>query len=105
MRTPLKKDILGWLFVALVLALTGCVPTTPRLDSEFGMAVSMARMQQTANPNPSHNDPVKGIDGQAGDAAFDSYRESFMNPQPALSGGVLNVGTGRAGSGGGMGSR
>jgi hypothetical protein len=84
--------------------LTACVPATPRLDAQFGAAVNMARIQQIANPAASKNtDPVKGIDAQAGDAAVDNYRESFVNPRPALSGGVVNVGSGRAGSGGGGG--
>ena len=103
MKTTLVKDTWGWLsaipLVTLAAALTACVPTAPRLDSQLGMAVSMARARQTANPNASQNDPVKGIDGQAGDAAFDNYRESFMKPQPSLWGGVINIGTGRAGSG------
>lgn len=108
------KVISAWLTAAsaVILAviaavtLTACVPTTPRLDAEFGNAVNMARIQQIANPAASHNiDPVKGIDAQAGDAAVDNYRESFVNPRPALSGGVVNVGSGRAGSGGGMGGR
>lgn len=90
---------------ALATALTACVPTAPRLDSQLGMAVSIARARQTATPDASQNDPVKGVDGQAGDAAFDNYRESFMKPQPALWGGVINVGAGRAGSAGITGGR
>jgi hypothetical protein len=94
------------LAVTVALSLTACVPPTPRLDADFGNAVNMARIQQIANPAASQNiDPVKGIDAQAGDAAVDNYRESFVNPRPALSGGVVNVGSGRAGSGGGMGGR
>lgn len=90
--------------VTVAVTLTACVPTTPRLDAQFGAAVNMARSQQTANPDASRDtDPVQGIDGQAGDAALDNYRESFVNPRPALSGGVVNVGAGRAGSGGGGG--
>ena len=92
------------LAAAAAVTLTACVPTTPRLDAQFGTAVNMARVQQIANPAASQNtDPVKGIDAQAGDAAVDNYRESFVNPRPALSGGVINVGSGRAGSGGGGG--
>ncbi len=107
MKTASKKDIPGWLPAALAVALTACVPTAPRLDAAMGMAVNTARAQQTANPDASRNDPVKGIDGQAGDAAVDNYRESFVNPRPALSGGIVNVGSGRAGggSGSGMGGR
>ena len=95
------------LAAALAASLTGCVPTTPRLDARFGSAVNTARVQQTVNPEASRDaDPVRGIDGQAGDAIVDNYRESFVDPRPALTGGVVNVGSGRAGSGGGgMGGR
>lgn len=100
-KTMWIKDRRMWLPAALVAALTACVPTTPRLDAQFGAAVSMARAQQTANPDaPRNTDPVKGIGGQVGDAVIDNYRESFVNPRPALTGGVVNVGSGRAGSGG-----
>lgn len=92
--------------VALAVVLSACVPATPRLDAQFGAAVEMARAQQIANPDASFNSTaVKGIDGQAGAAAVGNYRESFINPRPAPTGGVVNVGTGRAGSGGGMGGR
>lgn len=102
-KTMWIKDRTNWLPAALALILTACVPITPRLDAQFGAAVNMARSQQTDNPDASRNtDPVKGIDGQAGDAAVDNYRESYVNPRPALSGGVVNVGSGRAGSGGGI---
>ena len=87
---------------ALATTLTACIPASPRLDASYGVAVSMAIIQQTANPNAYRNiDPISGIDAQAGDASMDNYRESFVNPRPALSGGVVNVGSGRAGSGGG----
>ncbi|MBA4143277.1 MAG: tRNA dimethylallyltransferase [Nitrosospira sp.] len=107
MRTASIKDNPAWLSAALgavlLSALTACVPISPRWDAGFGTAVNIAKTQQIANPNALHKDPVKGIDGQAGDAALDNYRESFVNPRPALTGGVVNVGSGRAGSGGGGG--
>lgn len=107
---PAPSAVSGAVTLALtaVVMLAACVPATPRLDAQFGTAVNTARTQQIANPAASQNiDPVKGIDAQAGDAAIDNYRESFVNPRPALSGGVVNVGSGRAGSGGsgGMGGR
>lgn len=98
---PARAAVLA---AVVIGALGGCIPATPRLDAQSGIAVNIARTQQIANPNASRdNAPVRGIDGQAGDAAVDSYRESFVNPRPALSGGVVNVGSGRAGSGGGGG--
>ncbi len=108
MRTKSITNIPAWLAVAAVVALVAvlpaCVPATPRLDAQFGTAVDMARAQQTANPDASRNSTVvKGIDGQAGAAAANNYRDSFINPRPAPVGGVVNVGTGKAGSGGGMG--
>lgn len=109
MRSNMKityiKNIIEALPIALAIVLAACVPTSPRLDANFGAAVNMARIQQTANPNAFLNSPVKGIDGQAGNAAVDNYRESFVNPRPAQSGGVVNVGTGNAGSGGSRGIR
>ncbi|MBN9133108.1 MAG: tRNA dimethylallyltransferase [Nitrosospira multiformis] len=100
---PGRVAVLAAVAIA-TLTLAGCISATPRLDAQSGIAVNIARTQQIANPNASRdNAPVEGIDGQAGDAAVDSYRESFVNPRPALSGGVVNVGSGRAGSGGGGG--
>ena len=100
---PLRAIVLAAVMIA-PLTLAGCISATPRLDAQSGIAVNIARTQQIANPNASRdNAPVEGIDGQAGDAAVDSYRESFVNPRPALSGSVVNVGSGRAGSGGGGG--
>lgn len=81
-----------------VIALTACVPTTPILDANFGNAVEMSKATQTINPDASSNvDPVQGIDGQAGDAIVDNYRNSFRSP-PNAAGSVINVGTTGAGS-------
>lgn len=96
-------SLLPGLLLSLVI-LTGCAPITPRWDARFGDAVGIAKAQQTINPEASLNtEPVKGIDGQAGDAVFDNFRNSFRNPQPPMRG-VLNLGTGGGssqGSGGG----
>lgn len=102
MKTITPVNITSLLLAIAVL--TGCAPITPRLDTRFGDAVGIARAQQTINPEASLNtDPVKGIDGQAGDAAFDNYRNSFRNPPPPLRGAV-SVGTrGVSGGGGGGG--
>lgn len=86
-------SLLTGLLLSLVI-LAGCAPITPRWDARFGDAVGIAKAQQTINPEASLNtEPVKGIDGQAGDAVFDNFRDSFRNPQPPMRG-VLNLGTG-----------
>lgn len=86
-----------------VFTLVACAPVTPRLDAKFGDAVGFARAQQTANPQASlDTTPPQGINGQAGDAIFDNYRDGFRNPQPPLRG-VIDVGT--SGGGGGRNSQ
>lgn len=104
MKTYEHKKLPGLLLIVAIV--TGCAPISPRLDARFGEAVGIARAQQALNPEASLNtEPVKGIDGQAGDAIFDNYRNSFRNPQPPLRGAV-SIGTRgvSGGGGGGMGS-
>lgn len=86
-----------------MLALTACVTSPPkRLNEKFGMAFESAKAQQTANPDASSNTAaVMGVDGQAGDAMFDNYRNSYINRQ-APSQGIINIGTTGGGSGGSM---
>ncbi len=86
----------------MVLMMTACVTSPPkRLDAKFGNALDMAKAQQTVNPDASLNTtPVKGVDGQAGDAIFDNYRDSFIN-RPAPARGALDVGTSGGSSGSG----
>lgn len=85
----------------MLLALTACVTHPPkRMDSRFGNAVGMAKAQQIVNPDASlDTTPVRGVDGQAGDAMIDNYRESYIN-RPAPARGALNVGTSGGTSGG-----
>lgn len=80
--------------------LTACAPATPRWDAHFGEAAGIARAQQIFNPQASLNvEPVPGIDGQAGDAIIDNYRNAFRNPRPPMRG-VIDVGTSGASGGG-----
>jgi type IV pilus biogenesis protein CpaD/CtpE len=77
-----------------VFLLSACVASPPPyMDAKFGESVEMAKAQQTANPDASlDTTAVVGIDGQAGDAAFDNYRDSFIN-RPTPSRGVVDIGT------------
>lgn len=87
----------------MMLLLTACVTSPPkRMDTRFGNAFGMAKAQQTVNPDASLNTaPVRGIDGQAGDAIFDNYRESYATPK-APARGALDVGTSGGSSRSGM---
>ena len=78
----------------IILLFTACVTHPPkRMESRFGNAFGMSKAQQTVNPDASLNTaPVRGIDGQAGDAIFDNYRESYTAPKPPARG-VLDIGT------------
>lgn len=96
-RLPIR-NVLGLLLILTML--TACVTSPPpRLDAKFGEAVDMAKAQQTLNPDASLNTvPAMGIDGLAGDAGFDNYRNSFINRPAQTRGGI---GFGSSGSGGG----
>ena len=96
------KNVLG--LSLMLLMLTACVTSPPpRLDAKFGEAIDMAKAQQTLNPDASLNtEAAMGIDGMAGDAGFDNYRNSFIN-RPAQSRGGIGFGSG-GGSGGGASS-
>ena len=83
----------------ILVGLTACVTPPPYMEANFGGAVEMAKGQQTMNPDASLNThAVKGIDGQAGDASFDSYRNSFINRESAPRGSQLSIGTSGGGS-------
>jgi len=71
--------------------LSGCVSSSPVVDSHFGEAVRAARAAQTLNPQASANrDPVKGLDGQAASSAMERYQESFKSPPKTFE--ILNIG-------------
>jgi hypothetical protein len=85
MKALIFKNVSGsllGLLLTIAALTTGCAPFSPRWDARFGEAVEIAKAQQTMNPEASLNtEPVQGVDGQAGDAMFDSYRNSFRTPQ------------------------
>lgn len=81
---------------AVALAIAGCVPLTPNLDSHFGEAVNQLKAQQTLSPEASRNtDPVSGIDGKAAKSAYDLYQKSYQAPVPPASAFTIGVGTGQ----------
>lgn len=99
-RNP-RCNAFSILLVLVAGVLTACTPTTPRLDTHFGESVETVRAQQTLNPQAALNtEPVPGIDGQAGDAAVDNYRNSFRHPGPPMRG-VIDLGNGGGRSSGG----
>lgn len=98
-----SAKLVNILVIVLLLLLSACVTSPPkRLEEKFGLAIETAKAQQTVNPDASRDTAaVKGVDGQAGDAMFDNYRESFIN-RSAPTGGALNFGTSGASSSSGQ---
>jgi type IV pilus biogenesis protein CpaD/CtpE len=88
--TTLKIVLTGLLASA---ALSGCAPTTPRLDANFGDAVNTAKAQQIVNPDASLNtDPVAGLDGTAANSVIDRYNKSYEKPPAPAN--VFSIGVG-----------
>ncbi len=97
MNSTLIKCHIGALIA--IGMMTGCAPTTPRMDMHFGEAVNTAKAQQTINPDASRNtDPVAGLDGQAAKSTIDLYQKSFKSPPPPVN--VFTIGVGSGSSGG-----
>lgn len=79
-----------------MLALTGCVATSPNWDARFGEAARVVTAQQVINPDASRNpDPVAGIDGKAAQGAMGEYAKSFTQPEPQPN--ILTIGVGSSG--------
>jgi hypothetical protein len=81
------------LLLALLASLGGCAGKTPRLDRQFGSAVTAARQAQIINPAPPASLAVNGLDGQASKSAYEAYQQSFKVPEPQT--GALTIGVGR----------
>lgn len=78
----------------VMIALTGCVATSPNWDSRFGEAARTVAAQQVIAPEASRNaSPVAGVDGKAAQAAMGEYAKSFTQPESQPS--VLTIGVGR----------
>lgn len=92
-RTHLSTASALFGLCGVVLAITGCVPMTPNLDSQFGQSVNLLKAQQTLNPEASRNtDPVKGMDGKAAASAYDEYQKSYKAPEPQSNAFTIGVG-------------
>ena len=90
----MKSELITGMSAGLLAAavLSGCAPTTPRFDANFGDAVNQAKAQQTINLDASRNtDPVAGIDGQAANAIIDRYHKTYEAATAAPSGAIGTV--------------
>lgn len=66
-----------------VVAITGCTTRPTTLGPDPGLAYTMARDQQTLNPDAGKNlDPVQGLeDAKASKNSMERYRTSFESPE------------------------
>lgn len=85
-----------YIFTALTSALlvSGCVATTPRLDSKFGDTVNIAKAQQTINPDASANKANPQIDGNAAKSVYDNFEKGIKTPEKQPSAFTIGIGGG-----------
>jgi hypothetical protein len=71
------------LSILAVVSVTGCTSRPTTLGPDYGLAYSMAKDQQTLNPDAGNNlDPVQGLeDGAAAKHTMERYRSSFEKPE------------------------
>ncbi len=84
-----------------LLALGGCMTSTPIWDAHFGEAVRTVTQAQIIDPHAAeHAQASHDMDGRAAVSAVDVYQKSFEAPTPSPNAFVIGVGSG---SGGGAG--
>ena len=89
------------LLAVSALLLTACNDSNYRptqVDNNFGAAYKQITQAQILNPDAALNpplDPPKNMDGQAGEATMQSYRDSFSTTQESQS---VEISSGGGGS-------
>ena len=67
--------------LAAIVALSGCVQSSPKFDEGFGSSVRTSVAAQVADPAAANNtNAVTGLDGRAAAAAQQRYEASFVRP-------------------------
>lgn len=71
------------LSILAVVSVTGCTTRPTTLGPDYGVAYTMAKDQQTLNPDAGSNlDPVQGLeDAAAAKHTLERYRTSFEKPE------------------------
>jgi len=78
-----KRAITLFVYIALVIFCLGCsqnytLSKNSELDNNWGRSYETAKYRQILNPDSSKNlTPVVNIDGQAAEASFQKYRDTF----------------------------
>ena len=83
---------------ASLLALSGCVATSPNWDARFGDGVRVLKAQQLIDPQaPERNAQVtQPADGRTVREGMHRHVETFRNPPPTN---IINIGVGAGGNG------
>ncbi|MFX1684394.1 hypothetical protein P5W98_03715 [Paraburkholderia sp. A1BS-2L] len=86
------------LVLPAMLALGGCMTTTPVWDAHFGEAVRAVKQAQIIDPNAAeHAQSASGVDGKSANAAMNTYDRSFYQPVVTPNPFVIGVGNGSSG--------
>jgi hypothetical protein len=80
--------------LSCTLLASGCVATTPRMDSKFGDSVNIAKAQQTINTDASANKANTQIDGNAAKGVYDNFQKGIKTPEKQPSAFTIGVGGG-----------
>jgi hypothetical protein len=78
-----KRAIILFVYIGLVILCLGCnhntsIQKNTELDNNWGRSYETAKYRQILNPDASKNlEPVVNLDGQASEASFQKYRDTF----------------------------
>jgi hypothetical protein len=81
-----------------LLALGGCVATSPKWDASFGDSVRVLKVQQLIDPQaPERNAQVTPPgDGRTARESMKRHVETYRSPPPTN---IINIGVGAGGNG------
>lgn len=78
------RHTVSFSFATVALFVSGCAPTSPVFDQNFGASVKTLTAQQVRNPNApvANRDTMPdGLDGRAALGALENYERSYV-PAP-----------------------
>ncbi len=93
MNKPLYLSTLAAVGSALVLG--ACAPTTPHVDSQFGISTRAALAQQTRDPDAASKNVQEAVEGAAARESVERYRNAYRDTQQAGDGFTIGLGSGR----------
>lgn len=75
-----------------MITLTGCVSSTPNIDSKLGASINALKAQQIIDPNASNNTNTATLDAAAALEVIGRYKESYKKASSSTNAYAIGIG-------------